>query len=89
MGIKWYTIWISWIFRSMVIFFVISVIISGLSIANFPPNRANDTVFANKALFEVTDYGLILITLLTYSVQLSFFILLIAQFFNKREFLIV
>ena len=69
----------------MIIFFVISVIISGLSILNYPPHRTNSTVFANKAIFEKNNYGLILMILITYSIQLSLFILFIAQFFNKRK----
>ena len=64
---------------------MISVIISGLSILYYPPNRTNSTLFFDKAIFQENNYGLILMILITYSIQLSLFILFVAQFFNKRK----
>ena len=83
-GIKWYAIWVSWWIRNIFIFLILSATITILSKIVLHPNVTNPRL-ADKAVLVSTDPIIILMLLLTYSVQVCSFIILFSQFFKKRN----
>jgi hypothetical protein len=80
-GVKWYTIWLSWFLRIFLIYFLISLALSIVGSIKFYSN--NKTL--SRALFSKTDFLVILSTLIIYSIQSAAFIVLVSQFFKKRK----
>ncbi|CAF2548505.1 unnamed protein product [Rotaria sp. Silwood2] len=74
-----------WITRSMLIFFILSAVVTGLSMIVLPTigTRKNSV---RKAIFNYTHWTLIWTILFVYSIQVSVFSVLFGQFF-KRAFL--
>ena len=87
-GIKWYAIWISWWIRNIFIFLILSVTVTILSRIVLRPTN-NSPLFAEKAVLMSTDPLILLLLLLTYSVQVCSFIILFSQFFKKRNYIIL
>ena len=85
-GIKWYAIWFTLWLRSLVVFIPLSLVIASFSTIVLQPNSSNNFLFAEKALLKNTNFFLFLIFLLTYSLQVSTFILFISQFFSKSNY---
>jgi hypothetical protein len=53
------------------------------------PDPFVNSLLSNKILFKNVNFFILFITLTLYSIQVSLFTLLLAQFFNKREKLIL
>ncbi|CAM4944466.1 unnamed protein product [Rotaria socialis] len=74
-----------WMIRSMLIFFVLSGVVTGLSIMVLPSgNAGNNSV--RKAIFNYAHWTLIWTILFVYSIQVSAFSVFFGQFF-KNPFL--
>ena len=77
--------WFTWWLRSLVIFVPLSLMITIFTKITLSPNSANTFMFADKAVLKHTDFFMFFAFLLTYSVQVSTFILFISQFFAKSN----
>nr|APD26547.1 ATP-binding cassette transporter subfamily A member 3-like X1 protein [Brachionus koreanus] len=81
-GIKWYAIYASWFIRNISIYLILSIVISIICKIYLGPNSDNQLV-TSRAIFTHTNFTIILIVLLVYSVQVVSFTLLLSQFFSK------
>lgn len=88
-GIKWHVIWLTWFLRSFTINTIISILLSGatfISISGSNATNGNMTVtYANAQYFSNTNYGIVLMTFIVYSLQVSMFTILISQIFSTRK----
>jgi amino acid transporter len=73
-----------WMTRSMLIYFVLIGVVTGLSMLVLPSSgaRANSV---SKALFNYTNWTVIWTILFVYSIQVSAFAVLFGQFFKRRK----
>jgi hypothetical protein len=87
-GVRWQAIWIaSWI-RSMIFYFLLSLLIAVFTKITWAPN-SNNFRLMDKQILMKTDFAVIFSLLFVYSIQVSIFNLLMAQFFNSRKLLAV
>lgn len=83
-GVKWQAIWIaSWI-RSMIFYLLLSLLIAVFTKIQLEPNSNNFRLLKKQILMK-TDFMVIFSLLFVYSIQVSIFNLLVAQFFNSRK----
>jgi hypothetical protein len=82
-GVKWYTIWLSWFLRIFLIYFLISLAFTIVGSIKFYSDDKKRKL--SRALFSNTDFLVILSTLIVYSIQSAAFIVLVSQFFKKRK----
>ncbi|CAF0914028.1 unnamed protein product [Rotaria sp. Silwood1] len=73
-----------WITRSMLIFFILTTVVTGLSMIVLPTSGSRKNS-VRKAIFNYTHWTLIWTILFVYSIQVSAFSVLFGQFF-KRSF---
>lgn len=81
-GIKWYSIWIAWIIRSLIPYFFLSLILSFLSVIQLPP-RESSSKLTYKAIFYSTQYMISLSVYMVYAFQTTLFTLLLGQIFSN------
>jgi hypothetical protein len=86
-GIKWYVIWLTWFLRSIVIYTIISVLISSIGLIPIPASQYTNSTrsYVARQLFTFTNFGITLLTLFIYSIQTSAFTILMSQIFSKRN----
>lgn len=83
-GVRWQAIWIaSWI-RSMIFYLLLSLLIAVFTKIQLEPN-SNNFRLLNKQILMKTDFMIIFSLLFVYSIQVSIFNLLVAQFFNSSK----
>ncbi|CAF0854082.1 unnamed protein product [Brachionus calyciflorus] len=80
-GVKWYAIYVSWWIRNIIIYSILSLIISIICKIYLSPN-SNNPLLASRAIFTNTNFIIIFSILLVYSVQVVSFTLLLSQFFS-------
>nr|QUF59429.1 ATP-binding cassette transporter Abca3-like1 [Brachionus angularis] len=80
-GIRWYTIYISWWIRNVIIFFILSVVISIVCKIYLSPNSSNPLLLS-RAVLTNTNFLVIFVFLLIYSIQSVSFTLLVSQLFS-------
>ena len=73
-----------WVARSMVIYMVLIVVVTSLSMLVLPKSgsRSNSV---RKALFNYTHWTVIATVLFVYAIQVSSFSVLFGQFFKRRK----
>ncbi len=73
-----------WVTRSMLIYFVLIGVVTGLSMLVFPSTgfRSNSV---SRRLFNYTNWTVIWTILFVYSIQVSAFSVLFGQFFKRRK----
>lgn len=86
-GIKWYAFPISIFIHSFSFYTIVSALITIATKVKLPPANINGTLYYDKALFEYTEPMIVFSVLFIYSIQLSLFTILLAQFFSKRMLL--
>lgn len=81
-------IWLTWFIRSLVVYTVLSLLISIIGIVPVSPrSSANTTLtYVNRYIFQTTSFGVIFMTFFVYSLQVSMFTILMAQIFSKCEY---
>ena len=84
-GIKWYTLWLSWFLRILLGYLIISVLLALFGIISFSESSKEFGKDVHRAIFLKTNFFVILSTFVVYSIQSSSFIVLVSQFFKKRE----
>ena len=85
-GVKWYTIWLSWFLRIFLVYFLLSFVLSIIGAIEFSSeDRDEFNKTFSRALFSKTDFSVILSTLIVYSIQSAAFVILVSQFFKKRK----
>ncbi len=77
--------WVTWWIRSILIYFLISVYITVITRIVFPADTSKNPFVTQKSVFVNTDWFIFFIFLLTYSIQVATFTILIAQFFSKSK----
>jgi ATP-binding cassette, subfamily A (ABC1), member 3 len=85
-GVKWYSIWISWLIRILIIYVPLSLLIAGIGIIGFGSTVRNPVIMPTKKVFETTAFGVVVVSLLVYSLQVAMFTLLLGQIFSKGFF---
>jgi uncharacterized membrane-anchored protein YitT (DUF2179 family) len=73
-----------WMTRSMLIYFVLIGVVTGLSMLVLPSSGATSNS-VSKALFNYTNWTVIWTILFVYSIQVSAFAVLFGQFFKRRK----
>jgi hypothetical protein len=81
-GIKWYTIWITWFLRSFLLYIVITLILSGILKAKLKP-RLSGNEYGDKSFLMNTDWFVGFSLFFIYSIQTSMFTLLLGQIFSQ------
>ena len=81
-GIKWYTIWITWFLRSFLLYTVITLILSGILKAKLKP-RLSGNEYGEKAFLMTTEWFVGFSLFFIYSIQTSMFTLLLGQIFSQ------
>ncbi len=85
-GIKWYTIWLSWFLRILLAYITMSLLLAILGSIKLSTDFKDEFGKAiSKALFLRTDFITIFVTFVVYSIQSAAFIVLVSQFFKKRK----
>jgi ATP-binding cassette subfamily A (ABC1) protein 3 len=85
-GIKWYTIWLSWFLRILLVYITMSLLLAILGSIKLSTDFKDEFGKAiSKALFLRTDFITIFVTFVVYSIQSAAFIVLVSQFFKKRK----
>jgi predicted PurR-regulated permease PerM len=83
-GVRWEAIWLaSWI-RSIIRYIFLSILIAIITKIEMDPSIKHYR-FAQKKILQNTHFLVILSLLLVYSMQVSIFVLLVAQFFKKSK----
>lgn len=77
-GVKSTVIWMCWVIRSLVFYFIVSSAIAFILIF---VERENSTL----TFFSYTSSYLIFAVLIVYSIQITFLSLLVGQFFRKSK----
>jgi len=73
-----------WVTRSMLIYFILSGVVTGLSMVVLPSSNSRPGR-VSKALFNYTNWTVIWTILFVYSIQVSAFSVLFGQFFKRRK----
>lgn len=73
-----------WVTRSMLIYFVLIGVMTGLSMIVMPSSGARVNS-VSKGLFNYTHWTLLWTILFVYSIQVSAFSVLFGQFFKSRK----
>lgn len=81
-GIRSYISSMAWILRSLAIYGLLSISVAVIGNIELEP-RLEPTIFKPKALFSKTSPYVVLITAMTYSLQVAVLSILLAQFFSK------
>ena len=85
-GIKWYTIWLTWFLRVFLMYFFLSLILAILGTISISTKEFDDNnKTLKKGLFYTTDFWVIFATFIVYSIQSAAFIVLFSQLFTKRK----
>ena len=74
-----------WVTRTMCIYFILTGIVTGLSMIVLPSSNATRTS-VSKAMFNYTHWTLIWTILFVYSIELSAFSVFFGQLFKRRKF---
>ena len=83
-GIKWYVIWITWLLRSLMVYVVLSLVLSAVTKITLNP-RQSGSLYGTKAVFKNTDWILVFSIFIVYSIQTAMFTLLAGQIFRKSS----
>jgi hypothetical protein len=89
MGIKWYSIWISWIIRMFIPYLILTFVLSIVSIIPFAPRSSSTSTASftpNKAIFLSAAYYIGLATYLVYAIQVTMFGLMMGQIFSNCSY---
>ncbi len=83
-GIKSQAFWITWWLRLIANFILISILITIVTKISLSANSVAYRLLPEKIILEQTSSYLVFLFLCAYSTQVSTFVLLLAQLFNKR-----
>ena len=84
-GVKWYSMWITWLIRIMIPYFILSFIWTVVVSVVMEP-RIKYGINTKKALFKYTDFFTGFSIFFVYSVQTAMFCLLLGQIFSKSKY---
>lgn len=87
-GIKYYAMWFTWWIRSIVVYLIISIYVTVITRILFAANTSKNPFITEKSVFMNTNAFIFFLFLLTYSIQVATFTILISQLFSKSMFLL-
>jgi hypothetical protein len=87
MGVKPFVIWICWTIRSFVFYLFWTIVISIFITLRVSVSKDDlpKYLLETKALLYYTNFLVVFVTLLVYSIQITCLILLVGQIFRKSE----